>query len=385
MFCGRQRAAAAPREGCATRCAAKATAHLTRAPVSAWAPAVTVDHATVAPEEDGAKDAVSFPFDCSCGAVECRETVTADDWSAPAWQRRYAGRMRSAVSVKVQRWWSARFPAAIPATYDSTLVRRHGIAAHWRADLGRYIVNNRPIKAGEDVLVLYTRHTRPTIAQAREMGENRCLQIAADAYQASLSVEDLCNLLSHACDPTCRVVIEYETVPLHPGGRTELPVTLCFAELSDEAVAALPEHECGALRGAVAATDTDAGATSSHEVEVLLDAAASVASSHAGSASSPEDPEARDDGAVRLEVIRMVARRDLPVGSVLSFDYRVTDAEIGEAESFDCVCGAPTCAGSVRGFSSLPRALMQQLVREHGPAWHAAMLDDGDAREAGSR
>ncbi len=46
---------------------------------------LTIDYAMI----DGDP---SVRMDCSCGARECREVITGDDWRLPELQRRYAGR-----------------------------------------------------------------------------------------------------------------------------------------------------------------------------------------------------------------------------------------------------------------------------------------------------
>lgn len=56
---------------------------------------------------------------------------------------------------------------------------------------------------------------------------------------------------------------------------------------------------------------------------------------------------------VRIDVTtrEMIAIRDLAPGEELTFNYNTTEWDM--ASPFGCGCGAPTCAGTIRGFKYL--------------------------------
>jgi uncharacterized membrane protein YeiB len=89
------------------------------------------------------------------------------------------------------------------------------------------------------------------------------------------------------------------------------------------------------------------------------------------------------DPNVAIDVPRraIVARRALGAGEELRFDYNTTEWEL--AESFTCNCGAPWCAGVIRGFSHLSHARQRVMLADAAPhirAMHAARRR-ADARE----
>lgn len=64
---------------------------------------------------------------------------------------------------------------------------------------------------------------------------------------------------------------------------------------------------------------------------------------------------------VRIDVTRreMIAIRDIAVGEELTFNYNTTEWNM--AAPFACACGAPDCAGTIRGFRHLDAARRQAL------------------------
>ncbi len=56
----------------------------------------------------------------------------------------------------------------------------------------------------------------------------------------------------------------------------------------------------------------------------------------------------------------MLALRDLPAGTELTYDYS-THQEHG-AEDMECLCGSPLCRGVVRSFSTLPEPLRRRYA-----------------------
>jgi hypothetical protein len=64
---------------------------------------------------------------------------------------------------------------------------------------------------------------------------------------------------------------------------------------------------------------------------------------------------------VRIDVKRreMIALRDIVAGEELTFNYNTTEWDM--ASPFDCACGAPHCAGTIRGFRHLDTAHREAL------------------------
>lgn len=71
---------------------------------------------------------------------------------------------------------------------------------------------------------------------------------------------------------------------------------------------------------------------------------------------------------------RLVARRAIARGEQITFNYLTTEWEL--AAPFECTCGAPACAGTVRGFAHLDRAARAALASWLAPHL-ASRLDDG--------
>ena len=62
----------------------------------------------------------------------------------------------------------------------------------------------------------------------------------------------------------------------------------------------------------------------------------------------------------------LVALKDIPEGSEVTFDYNTTEWEM--AHPFPCACGAPGCVGTVAGFRHLDpvtRKRLSPLVADH--------------------
>jgi hypothetical protein len=58
---------------------------------------------------------------------------------------------------------------------------------------------------------------------------------------------------------------------------------------------------------------------------------------------------------------QMVALTLIPKGREIRFDYSTTMQE--QSFTMQCLCGAPTCRGIVRDFSSLPRKTRDRYLR----------------------
>jgi hypothetical protein len=58
----------------------------------------------------------------------------------------------------------------------------------------------------------------------------------------------------------------------------------------------------------------------------------------------------------------MIALRDIPKGDELRYDYSTTMEE--HSFTMKCLCGAPTCRGLVRDFSTLPEELRERYIAQ---------------------
>jgi hypothetical protein len=80
---------------------------------------------------------------------------------------------------------------------------------------------------------------------------------------------------------------------------------------------------------------------------------------------------------VRRDGFTMVALRNIAANEELTYDYSTHQEH--EAEDMVCRCGAPTCRGVVRSFSTLPDRLRQRYLRL------GVVADFAAAREPGAR
>jgi len=79
------------------------------------------------------------------------------------------------------------------------------------------------------------------------------------------------------------------------------------------------------------------------------------------------DPNAWVSGQISL-----LARRAIPVGEEISFDYATTDAS--NYDTFECHCGSPLCRGVVTG-QDWQRADLQERYRGHFSAYIQRRID----------
>jgi hypothetical protein len=61
-----------------------------------------------------------------------------------------------------------------------------------------------------------------------------------------------------------------------------------------------------------------------------------------------------------LRGLELVALADIPARSEITFDYNTTEWEL--ASPFTCLCGAPSCVGTVRGYRWLDEAARVRLL-----------------------
>lgn len=67
-----------------------------------------------------------------------------------------------------------------------------------------------------------------------------------------------------------------------------------------------------------------------------------------------------------LRGLDLVALTDLPPGAEVTFDYNTTEWDM--ASPFECRCGAPSCAGTIRGYRHLDgeaRARLLPFLADH--------------------
>lgn len=58
--------------------------------------------------------------------------------------------------------------------------------------------------------------------------------------------------------------------------------------------------------------------------------------------------------------VELVAREDIPAGVEITFDYNTTEWDM--SHPFTCLCGSPSCVGTVRGYRHLDTAGRMRLL-----------------------
>jgi len=61
-----------------------------------------------------------------------------------------------------------------------------------------------------------------------------------------------------------------------------------------------------------------------------------------------------------LRGLELIALEDIPARAEITFDYNTTEWEL--ASPFTCLCGAPHCVGTVRGYRHLDEATRARLL-----------------------
>ncbi|NJD19234.1 MAG: SET domain-containing protein [Gemmatimonadetes bacterium] len=62
----------------------------------------------------------------------------------------------------------------------------------------------------------------------------------------------------------------------------------------------------------------------------------------------------------RLRGVELVAREDIPEGGEITFDYNTPEWDM--SHPFTCLCGTPSCVGTVRGYRWLDTATRVRLL-----------------------
>mmetsp|Transcript_54869 Transcript_54869/g.151924 ORF Transcript_54869/g.151924 Transcript_54869/m.151924 type:complete len:288 (-) Transcript_54869:102-965(-) len=194
---------------------------------------------------------------------------------------------------------------------------------------GRYLIATRPVSKHERILSV---PVAPTVLKTQP--DTWTVQLESGKHLDFATSLPSSELLNHSCQPNC--ALEFA---IHRG-------------LSAGCTSA----------AARAAHSGDAEATHGGEAAATEEGAADTASLAAAVEMATESATDTDMGLAWSGMVNLVALRSIAPREALTFDYHTTEWDM--ASPFTCLCLAPGCVGTVRGYKWLT-AEQREAVEPH--------------------